>query len=78
MTSKQKENRRNRLIEKYGKKCFWCGKDLDDDDITLDHYIPKFEGGPNATDNLRLACVSCNHKRHRLKPKNKNEHNIII
>jgi 5-methylcytosine-specific restriction endonuclease McrA len=42
--------------------CAVCDKDLSrkDGDLSLDHRHPMEFGGPNAPDNLRAACRSCN------------------
>ena len=47
-----------------GYRCAVCEKDLSkkDGDLTLDHRHPLEFGGPNAPENLRAACKSCNSK----------------
>jgi 5-methylcytosine-specific restriction endonuclease McrA len=43
--------------------CLYCLKDLSDaapTDITLDHIVPKSDGGSNAETNLVTACRACN------------------
>ena len=43
--------------------CAYCGQDLhhtDPRDITLDHLIPRIDGGNNEPSNLITACLSCN------------------
>lgn len=52
--------RRDVVIEREGKKCYLCGKELADDEITLDHVIPLAHGGSHTEDNLKVACRSCN------------------
>ncbi len=37
--------------------CSYCG---DTDRLCADHLIPKMRGGPDASDNLILACRRCN------------------
>ena len=37
--------------------CCYCASDVD---LTLDHLIPQFKGGPHSADNLVVACRSCN------------------
>lgn len=40
-----------------GKRCNYCGTS---DNLTLDHILPKYEGGKDDAENLILACKSCN------------------
>jgi hypothetical protein len=46
------------ILEKYGWKCFYCHKDLDNPE--KDHMIPITRGGRATTDNIVPACHSCN------------------
>jgi 5-methylcytosine-specific restriction endonuclease McrA len=64
MTPRAKRNRKKRLIEQYGSRCQLCKRGLATAEITLDHITPKSEGGSNNISNLRLACYSCNYRRH--------------
>lgn len=54
------------LRERYGDNCHWCGKPMDfeakDEPLsaTIEHLIPRSEGGVNAQHNLRLAHKRCN------------------
>jgi 5-methylcytosine-specific restriction endonuclease McrA len=71
-----KPNRRQRVIEKYGLTCVWCGRTCEqwgnptlDAFATVEHLKPKSEGGTSAMSNLRIACRKCNNMRH-AKPKN--------
>jgi 5-methylcytosine-specific restriction endonuclease McrA len=38
--------------------CQYCGKKAKQ--LTLDHVIPRYRGGPHTWDNVVTACVSCN------------------
>lgn len=43
--------------------CLYCLKDLHDADprdVTLDHLVPKSDGGSNSETNLVTACRTCN------------------
>lgn len=66
------------LHRRDGSLCHWCDRELDFRSIydsnwighpelgwlpTLDHYIPKANGGSNKNKNLVLACSWCNNKR---------------
>lgn len=44
-------------------RCVYCCRDLhgaDPRDVTLDHLVPKADGGTNHETNLVTACRSCN------------------
>lgn len=41
-------------------QCYICGKSLKNEEITLDHIIPKSRGGKDTLDNLATCCFSCN------------------
>lgn len=41
--------------------CYICGTVIPEDKpITLDHVIPKSEGGPDSKSNIKCACKRCN------------------
>ncbi len=50
------------LKERYGFKCFYCGKEKLR--LTKDHIVPVSKGGSNAITNIVPACRSCNSKKH--------------
>ena len=54
-------NIRNYLLEKHGRKCFYCGKTVSN--FEVEHMLPKSRGGSNRIDNLTLSCHSCNQKK---------------
>ena len=54
-------NIRNYLLEKHGRKCFYCGKAVSD--FEVEHMLPKSKGGSNRIDNLTLSCHDCNEKK---------------
>lgn len=47
------------IIEKYDRKCVYCGIDCIDI-YHIDHKIPISIGGDNSFDNLALSCPHCN------------------
>lgn len=49
-----------KVIERDGPGCFYCGKVLAPEEITLDHWIPQSIWPCNRSRNLRLACGPCN------------------
>ena len=54
-------NIRNYLLEKHGRRCFYCGKAVSD--FEVEHMFPKSKGGSNRIDNLTLSCHDCNEKK---------------
>jgi len=40
--------------------CQYCGDQPGSEDLTLDHVIPRAQGGESRWDNCVLACVACN------------------
>jgi 5-methylcytosine-specific restriction endonuclease McrA len=52
---------REYLLEKWGRKCAYCGKD--NLPLEVEHIQPKSRGGSNRVSNLTLACHCCNQKK---------------
>lgn len=57
-----KLNRKN-IYARDHNTCQYCGKKFNTKELTLDHVIPKKQGGTNLWTNLVCACVSCNSKK---------------
>lgn len=58
----------DKLLLKGEDECYWCFTPLGvkpntPNQRTLDHVIPKANGGPNILDNLVLCCRKCNEER---------------
>jgi len=45
------------------KTCQYCGKKCQDDDLTLDHVVPRRQHGTNTWDNVVVACTRCNRRK---------------
>jgi len=61
MKRSQRQNQRQRLQLVQGNCCYYCGRPFTRRRRpTLDHFIPKSQGGTDAQRNLRLACERCN------------------
>lgn len=55
-------SRRNIYIRDAG-ECQYCGKHLKLDEYTLDHVVPRSQGGVSSWANLVLSCVRCNKRK---------------
>ncbi len=49
--------------------CQYCSLSLDRDEATVDHVIPKSQGGISEWNNVVIACGSCNRKKGNRTPK---------
>ena len=54
-----KLNRRN-LYARDSNRCQYCGKHFSTKELTLDHVVPRVQGGEHNWENLVCACVKCN------------------
>jgi 5-methylcytosine-specific restriction endonuclease McrA len=52
---------REYLLEKFGRKCAYCG--AENTPLEVEHIRPKSKGGSNRVSNLTLACRPCNSKK---------------
>ena len=52
---------REYLLEKWGRKCAYCG--AEHVPLQVEHIHPKSKGGSNRISNLTLACQACNQKK---------------
>jgi 5-methylcytosine-specific restriction endonuclease McrA len=57
-----KLSRRN-VLERDGHACQYCGRRLDASRLTLDHVIPKSQGGQTIWENVVAACTRCNDRK---------------
>jgi len=55
---------REYLLEKFDRKCCYCGKR--NVPLEIEHIIPKSRGGTNKVDNLCIACGKCNNDKNNL------------
>lgn len=51
--------KREYLLEKWGRECAYCGKT--DTPLQIEHIHPRSRGGSDRVSNLTLACQPCNH-----------------
>ena len=54
-----KFNRRN-LLARDGHTCQYCGQHFPTSELSLDHVIPRTQGGETTWENIVCACVECN------------------
>ena len=40
--------------------CWYCGKEMEPNQLTKDHVFPRSKGGDNDMDNIIMVCKSCN------------------
>ena len=54
---------KDRIIAKTGGVCAACGKMLERQKVTIDHYVPKYCGGTDDERNLVPLCRNCNRQK---------------
>jgi 5-methylcytosine-specific restriction endonuclease McrA len=54
-----KFNRRN-IFARDNNQCQYCGRKHATSELSLDHVIPRSQGGQSTWDNIVCACVNCN------------------
>lgn len=54
-----KFNRRN-IFARDNNQCQYCGKKFPTTELSLDHVVPRSQGGVSSWENIVCACVSCN------------------
>ncbi len=52
---------RKNILRRDGHKCQYCG--ASSGTLTIDHIIPRSQGGEESWENLVTACVNCNNKK---------------
>lgn len=57
-----KLNRRN-LFARDRNQCQYCGKHFPTSELSIDHVIPRAQGGGDSWENLVCSCVKCNAKK---------------
>ena len=63
-----KLTRRN-IFARDRNRCQYCGKSFSTCELSLDHVIPRVQGGENSWNNIVCACVKCNMKKGGRTPK---------
>jgi 5-methylcytosine-specific restriction endonuclease McrA len=57
-----KFNRRN-IFARDSSRCQYCGRKFSTQDLSLDHVIPRSQGGKSTWDNIVCCCIKCNVKK---------------
>jgi len=52
---------REYLLEKFGRKCVYCG--TENVPLQIEHIVPTSRGGSSRVSNLTLSCEACNQKK---------------
>lgn len=52
------------LFKKQNGKCVYCGRDLSETGMHLDHIIPLSKGGTHTSTNVQWLCPYCNMSKH--------------
>ena len=60
---------RRNLYARDKNKCQYCGKRFSATELTLDHIVPRVQGGANSWSNLVCACLRCNTRKGGRTPK---------
>lgn len=60
---KQPRLTREGILERDGHVCQYCGHRFPDDELNIDHVIPRERGGRSTWENLVTSCISCNEKK---------------
>src|SRR5947208_16898797 len=70
-----KFNRRN-ILARDNNQCQYCGKKFPTSELSLDHVVPRSQGGASTWENIVCACVACNVKKGGRTTKEANMHLI--
>jgi 5-methylcytosine-specific restriction endonuclease McrA len=62
---------RRNILRRDGNHCQYCGRT---DMLTIDHIIPKSQGGQDTWENLVTACTRCNNKKANRTPEQASMH----
>ncbi len=71
-----KFNRRN-IYARDSSRCQYCGKKFSTTELSLDHVLPKSQGGKTTWDNIVCCCVRCNVKKGGRTPEQAHMHLIV-
>lgn len=67
---------RENLFERDRHCCQYCGNSFPEDDLSMDHVIPRTRGGRTSWENIVTACIPCNTRKANRLPHQANMHLI--
>lgn len=70
-----KLNRRN-IFARDRNQCQYCGRKFPTSELSLDHIVPRVQGGGDSWENIVCACVKCNMRKGGRTPKQASMHLI--
>lgn len=59
-TESGKQTKKQKVLAKTNGHCAYCGTPLTEETMTIDHIVPKVQGGTKALTNCYAACKRCN------------------
>lgn len=57
---RKKKNAKRDFKERWGNVCIYCGGKFSIHELTIDHVVPKCQGGEDDESNYVVACEPCN------------------
>jgi 5-methylcytosine-specific restriction endonuclease McrA len=54
---------RDNLFERDDYRCQYCGNHFPDDQLNMDHVIPRDKGGRTSWENIVTSCIPCNSRK---------------
>lgn len=54
---------RSNILARDNFECQYCARDLSTKEATLDHVVPRSQGGKTAWENIVCCCATCNRKK---------------
>ncbi len=60
--------KRLEILKREDYECFYCLRELQEDNFHLDHLVPQAQGGQDYKSNLVASCKECNNKKKTLDP----------
>ena len=58
----------NHIVNENDFKCVYCQEKMIPKQLSLDHFLPRYEGGLDEVSNFRVSCYPCNHIKSAINP----------